>query len=371
MHDQRPHAFHAAYSRCLLLASLGLGCSGADGSAQHASHDPIAITDVVEFDGAALTMSVRGDDARLPLLLVIHGGPGFAMLNLLHDRVPELEQSFVVVSYDQRGAGLSYAHDIDPGTMTLAQFVADADAVRAHALDLLERQESRDVYVMGHSMGTMIGLDLVQKYPERYAAYLGVGQVVSVVANEQGSYDFALAQAEADQNREALDQLRCVGRPGADFSYPIPGAGSSADCTAETDGFAATNEWIGYYGGDQYGKHDTSEIEDAILSDRAYQGHVDQWSAGLDFSAALFDDPEVIAWDARKLHVHDSVPLYFFMGRHDYDTPAPLVEAYSKVIEGPHRLAWFEQSAHFPFYEEPALFRQRLQAIVDGSLEAQ
>jgi pimeloyl-ACP methyl ester carboxylesterase len=337
--------------------------SGTEGDSEN--HAAVAMTDTVDSAGATLTMSVRGDDASLPVLLVIHGGPGYAMLELLHDRVPELEKHFVLVSYDQRGAGLSYSDDIDPATMTLTQFVADADAVRAHALSLLDREGDSSVYVMGHSMGTMIGLDLVKKHPERYAGYVGVGQVVAVVDNEQASYDFAHAQAEADGNQDALDELDCVGRPADDFTYPLSGAGADAACDEDTDGFAVTNHWIGYYGGDQYGKHDSSEIEDAILSNPVYADHVDQWSAGSDFSAALFDDPKVITWDARQLHSDDPVPLHFLMGRHDFDTPAPLVQAYVDEIRGPHQLVWFENSAHFPFYEEPAAFVKAMAAIAD------
>jgi pimeloyl-ACP methyl ester carboxylesterase len=53
------------------------------------------------------------------------------------------------------------------------------------------------------------------------------------------------------------------------------------------------------------------------------------------------------------------------MGRHDFDTPAPLVQAYVDEIRGPHQLVWFENSAHFPFYEEPAAFVKAMAAIAD------
>ena len=60
-------------------------------------------------NGVDQAVEVRGDDAGAPLLLVIHGGPGFAMIDLLHETMPELEDRFVTVNYDQRGAGLSYS----------------------------------------------------------------------------------------------------------------------------------------------------------------------------------------------------------------------------------------------------------------------
>ncbi len=352
---------------CVWLAACGRGARGTPDDTPGPSSGAVAWADRLTVNGTSLEVRARGDHASLPLLLVIHGGPGFAMIDLLHTHVPALEHDFVVVSYDQRGAGLSYSENVDPASMTLAQFVEDAHAVRARVLVHLGRIGDTRVYVLGHSMGTMIGLELVKRFPDDYEGYIGAGQVVQVAENEQGSYDFALAKARAAGNQEAIDALTCVGRPNDDFTYGPPAA---AACDSLADGFAVTNEWVGYFGGDLYGETGSDAVEAAILESAAYQGREDPWSAGVEFSARLFDDPRVTAWDARVLHSDDTVPLFFFMGRHDYDTPAPLVEAYSKGIRGPHRLVWFEASAHFPFYEEPTLFAARLKAILKGTLLA-
>lgn len=372
----------------LVAAAAAAGCRGLDtSSAAPDAGTDISLTedavveeedaqDVAEgvdweemlpINGVLLAARVRGDIPSLPLLLVLHGGPGFAMLDLLHTHSPELEADFLVVTYDQRGAGLSYAEDLDSGAMTLAQFVDDAHAVRQAVLDHFGRADDTDVYVLGHSMGTVIGLDLVKNHPASYASYIGVGQVVTTAQNEQGSYDFALEQAQQVGNQDAIDELECVGRPTDDFAYEGSGA---PDCPADLDGFAVTNTWIGFFGGDVYGETGTEAIEAEILESPAYAGHEDKWSDGSAFSAHLFDDPAVAAWDARILHNDDTVPLFFFMGRHDYDTPAPLAAEYSAGINGPHRLVWFEESAHFPFYEESALFRERLVAVAHGELLA-
>jgi len=54
------------------------------------------------------------------------------------------------------------------------------------------------------------------------------------------------------------------------------------------------------------------------------------------------------------------VPVYFFMGQHDYDTPVNLFEEYYTSITSTKAYIRFEDSAHFPFYEEPAKFRAEL-----------
>lgn len=308
----------------------------------------------VDVPGATLHTRVRGADPDAPVLLVIHGGPGYAMLDLFHTALPASEDEFIVVSYDQRGAGRSYDADLDLDTMTLDRFVADADAVRIAALDALDRDEP--VYVVGHSMGTMIGLELAGRDPAVVAAYIGVGQVVNVVENEQASWDWAREQAVDDENEDAIAELDCVGRPTEDFGY---------DDACPLDGFEVTSAWVGWYGGDVWGETGSEAIDDEILASDAYDGFEDDWIAGTELSAALFDDPAVVAWDARAAWGTAPVPTRFFMGRHDYDTPAPLVEAYDDAMDGDHAIVWFEDSAHFPFWEQPDAFLDALTALPD------
>ncbi|MDQ0200428.1 alpha/beta fold hydrolase [Neobacillus ginsengisoli] len=53
------------------------------------------------------------------------------------------------------------------------------------------------------------------------------------------------------------------------------------------------------------------------------------------------------------------VPVYFFAGRHDYQTPFLLVEQYFDMLECPYKeLIWFENSAHLLNYEEPMKFHE-------------
>jgi pimeloyl-ACP methyl ester carboxylesterase len=55
------------------------------------------------------------------------------------------------------------------------------------------------------------------------------------------------------------------------------------------------------------------------------------------------------------------VPVFFFLGRHDYNTPSRLAAAYLERLDAPLKeLVWFEQSAHFPFFEEPGRFHSEM-----------
>lgn len=59
------------------------------------------------------------------------------------------------------------------------------------------------------------------------------------------------------------------------------------------------------------------------------------------------------------------IKVYFFTGRHDYTDPFTLTEQYFSRLQAPEKhMIWFEDSAHFPFYEEPAAFaRQMLEVL--------
>jgi pimeloyl-ACP methyl ester carboxylesterase len=58
---------------------------------------------------------------------VLHGGPGFSDTAFLRYHTPELEKSFTLVYWDQRGTGRSYRPTIPRSSMTVARFIADLD----------------------------------------------------------------------------------------------------------------------------------------------------------------------------------------------------------------------------------------------------
>ncbi len=63
----------------------------------------------------------------------------------------------------------------------------------------------------------------------------------------------------------------------------------------------------------------------------------------------------------------NEVPLVFIAGRHDYTTPWVLIEQYYQEISAPTKeLIFFENSAHFPFFEEPRKFSRVITESLQG-----
>jgi len=55
------------------------------------------------------------------------------------------------------------------------------------------------------------------------------------------------------------------------------------------------------------------------------------------------------------------VPVYFMIGRHDYETPFELAERYYQILQAPAKSwTWFQHSAHSPNIEEADRFNDLL-----------
>jgi pimeloyl-ACP methyl ester carboxylesterase len=74
--------------------------------------------------------------------------------------------------------------------------------------------------------------------------------------------------------------------------------------------------------------------------------------------------PENFAHDLAREAPRFQMPVYFFLGLHDYITPSELASAYFTSLRAPEkRLCWFTSSTHSPNYEEPQAFQD---AVVES-----
>ena len=71
--------------------------------------------------------------------------------------------------------------------------------------------------------------------------------------------------------------------------------------------------------------------------------------------------PEVDGIDFPTQIPRLEVPVYFFAGRNDWNTPFPLVEEWAGTLDAPHvEIVWFEETGHMAPLESPAEFQQAL-----------
>jgi pimeloyl-ACP methyl ester carboxylesterase len=309
----------------------------------------IAEIEKVSLGGVDQTISIRGDNLANPILLLLHGGPGFSELLFFRSYNSDLEKSFVVVNWDQRGAGLSYSPTIAPESMNIAQFVSDAHTLVGM---LKNRFGKKKIFLLGHSWGSILGVTLAHDYPEDFYAYVGVGQFTNLMDNERVSFRYTLDKALADKNQPAVDALRRI-----EHGYP------SRDRDA-IKSLVMQRRWLAHYGGVFYGDMNYQKLFAGIRAEEKSQYNSEQSSEGEEFSMnslwpQLFDV---------NLNVNDTdfkIPVYILAGKADYNTPFELAKNYFGKIHAPQKeFIWFEKSGHFIPFEEPekfnALMRDRI-----------
>ena len=66
---------------------------------------------------------------------------------------------------------------------------------------------------------------------------------------------------------------------------------------------------------------------------------------------------EIEEFDLFRLVGAVEIPVYFFLGAHDYQVPFPASVEYIEDLEAPHKeIVWFQESAHYPQLEETEKF---------------
>src|SRR5258706_14879367 len=100
--------------------------------AQLAITSPNGIDDAlyVPIRGSEQWITIRGRDKSNPVVLIIHGGPGFANAPLVNAMLP-YEQSYTLVQWDQPGAAKTFRRtgNTIPSDLTIAEVVDDGIAV--------------------------------------------------------------------------------------------------------------------------------------------------------------------------------------------------------------------------------------------------
>ena len=284
----------------------------------------------VSINGDRQYLLLRGRDRSAPVLLFVHGGPGMPAMYLAHDFQRQLERHFVVVHWDQRGAGKSYKKAQDVGSLRISTLLEDMDLV----VDALRQRLGQErLWIVGHSHGSYLGALYAGRHPEKVRAFVGVGQV----ANARDSRTLQLQEAflrpklaelgfAPDLPIHAGNVETLLFEAGAEIH------GATSFTPLLTSGLVAT----------EYSLFDALNIaRGSQLSSR----HM------------VYDLPTDLVADQPAI----GVPVAIVMGEHDYVTPHALAREYFDQLQAPDK-EWFvvADTAHFPHFENPAEFTRLL-----------
>jgi pimeloyl-ACP methyl ester carboxylesterase len=321
-----------------------------------------------EIGGIKQGMFIRGENPENPVVLYVHGGPGNPMLQFLEymqkiRRSERLEKYFTVCYWDQRGAGMTYAKSTDVSTMTIEQMVEDTREVTEY---LKARFGQDKIYILGHSWGSYLSVKTIEKYPEHYLAYIGMGQTVNFAESDRMAYEYMLNHAKEIDDQDVVKKLEKFDPYTESFPL-IQEEGHQLDYLAvRTE--ALIKYGIGHIHNQELlqGKSFNSMYLKAFYEFRGYTLREKiNWFLGSDFSMVhLF--PPLQKVDLFASSVQFDVPFYIIMGEYDYMTSRILAEEYLDLIEAPRkRFILFEDSAHSPNMDEPDRFVEVFRQIAE------
>jgi proline iminopeptidase len=275
--------------------------------------------ETVRIGGIDQWVSIRGRDKRNPVLLFIHGGPGYVSMPMSWWFSRDWEEYFTVVQWDQRGAGKTYLLN-DPAmiapTLTLERMVDDTEEMA----DWIRKElGKKKIFIIGHSWGSYPGLELARRHPEWLYAYIGVGQLTDGPESERRGWAFAPDAARHAGNSDALHQLEAIA------PYFSPGHPSSLK------DIYTQRKWLDLYGGVMAHRDGNSAEGDlARLSPDYTADEISQIWEGNEFSEKylLAQILSLNLTDTRKL----DCPLIIFGGRYDVNVNSDVAaEWFAKV----------------------------------------
>lgn len=307
---------------------------------------------MVSLSGTKQSVIIRGEDRNNPILLLVHGGPGSAETPLFRYYDAALEKRFVVVYWDQRACGKSYTRRDAAALLCVQMFVQDLCDL---ALYLKEDLGKEKIYLLAHSWGTLLGLLAAAKHPELFYAYVGTGQVASMPESELESYRFALKAAREQNNAKAIRELEAIGEPkNGVYAYGLTGTRTQ-------------RKWLNYFGGAIYGSKGMSKFILRFFTSPEYNlADIVRFFKSLNAPARN----NLSQKEFLKINLFDAikkidVPIYFFLGLHDYQVASVVAEKFFHAIKAPRKeLIWFEHSAHCACFEESEKFNRLMTDMV-------
>lgn len=307
----------------------------------------------VTIRGLEQWIYIRGEDRDRPVILFLQDG----LLPMIYrarrfGHATGLEQDYTIVYWDKRGEGRSFRSRERAESFDTADYVEDTLALTLFLKEYLNKEQ---IYLMGHSGGSEIGLFSVHSYPQHYAAYVGIGQVVNYLQCTKDSLNWLEERLTESGQLEKREQLKALGEP------PF---------TTFKDELAYYNlkvEAGGMHYSADYGKGDNRRMFEDLLFSPEYS---------LRDLLAFFKDPFWLhSYKLEKGALYDKdlstminkvdLPVHFIQGRYDRGTSYQTLLPYYETLQAAEKgLTIFEQSGHYPCYEQPERFRQVINELL-------
>lgn len=315
----------------------------------------IAEIKYLDINNSKQYVLIRGKDIKNPVLLFIHGGPGASATALLRKFNSELEDHFTVVYWDQRNAGKSFNRNTPKEEIKVSNYLNDLEYLTSY---LKNKFKVDKIFLVGHSWGSRLGMYAIQKHPEHYNAFVGVGQEIASFEGEKISYEYTIKKAKDLNNSKAIKDLEESGPPQSGDYRKMYKNGFW--------GLVNQKEWLLKLGGERYAKTGYLDWIYSILTSREYSFFdlIKYAKSSAFCSGNIIYDPEFNNFNFFNQIPEVKIPVFFISGAYDYNTPWELVQKYANEVKAPKKeFIKFEKSGHSPVFEEPRRFNEEILRI--------
>ncbi len=309
----------------------------------------------VPINGQEQYVLIRGKDENKPVILSLHGGPAGPDAYFTNALANEICDEYIFVSWDQRGCGRTYFRNkqLDPNneSATFEQALSDVDALVTY---LCERFHKEKIIIMGHSYGTLLGVNYVHSNPEKVEKYIGIGQNVSILQTEEENYKEVL-QALAKYKRKsdkvtiAFQKFKQTPSLKNFTSYKML---TVKHLKENRKDMVQTNQFKIMLSSSDFSWKDMRWL----LGMMNIKKHYVRNKKLLDYTLSA---------NLNMVRSNFAVPMYFISGEYDVSCNTGLVKAFYERISAPEKdFVVMEKCGHNPHVDKPAEFAREMKRIL-------
>ena len=284
----------------------------------------------VLINGIQQWVTIKGESSK-PVILFLHGGPGSPMSPYSDNIYKEWEKDFIIVQWDQRGAGNTFGFDapeeltpdyLKGKPLTLEQMSSDGIALAEYLLKHLKKEK---LILFGTSWGTALGVVMVTKRPELFYAYVAHSQVTNP-ADDLPLYNKVYQMAESNNDRESVEILKAIGKPPYTKAKTVGQLLRIVKKYERANSISAPDSWFVVSA-----NYDNSQAEQnrSDGDDYSFVNYVGDSELGVQSIRSSIDFP-------KNNFVFD-IPIYMIQGEADLLTPKESTKAYFDKIKAPEK----------------------------------
>lgn len=299
----------------------------------------------VLINGIEQWVTINGNRSK-PVILFIHGGPGSTISPYIDVLYKDLEKDFIIVQWDQRGAGRTYGRNTPPEELTpdylkahpltMEQMTSDGVEVSKYLLQHLGKQK---IILAGTSWGSALGVNIVTQQPDLFYAYVGHSQIVNPTI-DVSMYAKIYKMAEDRKDLEALDILNSIGKPPYSRAKNVGMLFRIVKKYERANSTPAPDHWFQL--SPAY-DNDTDAKNRADGDDYSFVHYVGDATLGVSSMAANLN--------FMRDHLDFKIPVYLIQGNEDILTPKEDSKKYFDAIKAPKKEYYLLPKAAHGFNE--------------------